>query len=460
MEEQSERRTRGACIPKWKGKQVCLFDSTWKCVSENSSDFSKMVASEVKDPRHIPLKKDWRGVPANAKELMWEIIKGNILFLDEDQDRMPIIRNMTLNVADHAYKEYRNWLKAEYYTKRQEHERSEPPPGVDGGQWAEMLAYWDDPKTKEVAEKNKINRVSKKMNHTTGSKTFARVREELKKKHGKEPDPITFFRATHTRKDDTWIDESSQQRGISMESQVQSIVESGEEDTSEIRTHIYVEQMGSETRNRVRGYGHGVISDMVSYASSSDARASRKSSKGALARMVAKNNKLRRREEEASKLLAAVTVELQQSKESQNQVNQQQQAMMQQLMMQQQQLFMMLIPQHLQRPPLSPPASQHSAPNQPPASAYPMQHMSFQPQYPTPVYRPQMASPGDHSHISPGVFNAGLSSGLLSGMMSGSLDGDLLRYLGAHAGLAEGVGGVAEGAGAQGGPAEGSGSVE
>ena len=70
------------------------------------------------------------------------------MFLDEDQDRMPVIRSMTINVTNHANKEYRNWLKSEYYTKRPEHERSEPPPGVDGGQWAEMLVYWDDPKTK------------------------------------------------------------------------------------------------------------------------------------------------------------------------------------------------------------------------------------------------------------------------------------------------------------------------
>ncbi|RXH74005.1 hypothetical protein DVH24_016827 [Malus domestica] len=53
--------------------------------------------------------------------------------------------------------------------------------------------------------------------------------------------------------------------------------------------------MGSETRNRVRGYGHGVIPDMVSYASSSGSRSSRSSSKGAFAKVVAENNELRRR---------------------------------------------------------------------------------------------------------------------------------------------------------------------
>ena len=81
MEEPNERRTRGACVPKWKGKQVCLFDSTGKCVSENSSEFLKLVASEVKDPRHIPLKQDWRRDPANDKELMWERIKVKIFVL-------------------------------------------------------------------------------------------------------------------------------------------------------------------------------------------------------------------------------------------------------------------------------------------------------------------------------------------------------------------------------------------
>ncbi|RXI02881.1 hypothetical protein DVH24_002959 [Malus domestica] len=96
---------------------------------------------------------------------------------------------------------------------------------------------------------------------------------------------------------------------------------------------------------------------------------------------------------------------------------------------------------------------------QPPAPVYPMQHMPFQPQYPMPVYRSQMTSPGG-AHISQGGFNGGLSSGFLSGLMMGSFDGDVMRYLEAH-GLAEGFGSQeasAEGVGSQGGSAEGVGS--
>ena len=35
-----------------------------------------------------------------------------------------------------------------------------------------------------------------------------------RKKHGKEADPVTFFRECHTRKDKTWIDETSEHTGV------------------------------------------------------------------------------------------------------------------------------------------------------------------------------------------------------------------------------------------------------
>ncbi|CAN6685636.1 unnamed protein product [Malus baccata var. baccata] len=66
----------------------------------------------------------------------------------------------------------------------------------------------------------------------------------------------------------------------------------GEEDTPELRTHVYVEAKGSETRNKVRGYGHGVTPEMVSYACSSAASSSRKSSTDALDKLLSENNEL------------------------------------------------------------------------------------------------------------------------------------------------------------------------
>ncbi|TQE14313.1 hypothetical protein C1H46_000232 [Malus baccata] len=57
------------------------------------------------------------------------------------------------------------------------------------------------------------------------------------------------------------------------------MVESREEDTPGLRTQVHVEAMGYETRNRVLGYGHRVTPKTVSYASSSAASSSKKSSR-------------------------------------------------------------------------------------------------------------------------------------------------------------------------------------
>ena len=62
--------------------------------------------------------------------------------------------------------------------------------------------------------------------------------------------------------------------------------------------------MGPERHNRVRGYGHGVTPDMVSYASSSasSSNSSERSSKSSVAVLMIENNELRRNEKANFKL--------------------------------------------------------------------------------------------------------------------------------------------------------------
>ncbi|XP_070679573.1 uncharacterized protein [Malus domestica] len=91
-------------------------------------------------------------------------------------------------------------------------------------------------KRRRLLQKNKHNRQLKTMNHTTGAKSFTRVRAELRKKHEKEMDPISFFRHCHTRKESTWIDETSECNGATMEGNIQTMIESGQEDSDELRT--------------------------------------------------------------------------------------------------------------------------------------------------------------------------------------------------------------------------------
>ncbi|XP_050150586.1 uncharacterized protein LOC126625570 [Malus sylvestris] len=141
--EGTTQRERGPLIPNWK-EQVCCFDASGKCISEISSAFSKHVVAEVRDFRHMPLVSDWRQIKQDLREAFWIRIKETIIFLEEDMAKMPMIRHITLHIAEHAYKEYRNKLKKNIIL--------------------------------EIAAKNKYNLQLKTMNHTTGAKSFARVR--------------------------------------------------------------------------------------------------------------------------------------------------------------------------------------------------------------------------------------------------------------------------------------------
>ncbi|KAB2607136.1 hypothetical protein D8674_038803 [Pyrus ussuriensis x Pyrus communis] len=221
-------------------------------------------------------------------------------------------------------------------------------------------------------------------------------------------------------------------------SNLQTLIESGQDDNEDLRTQVYVDTMGPERYNRVRGYGHGVTPDMVSYASSASSTSisSRRSSKSSMALLMTQNNELKMRDENNNKRISDL----------ENKQNQ---------------LFAWFFQRFQPQPPYSPGTQQsgHSQPPQQsgqsqPSPAYPYAGNNQQPLYPqppyqVPVYRPEMAAPsGSFPEVPVGGF-----SGMLAGV---GFDVDLSRIFGSDGGSQEGgsQGGVSQGEDSQ---AEGSG---
>ncbi|KAM2105007.1 hypothetical protein ACFX1R_015549 [Malus domestica] len=117
---------------------------------ENSSAFSKHIAAKVRDYRNMPLVSDWRKIKEDGREAFWNRIKESIIFQEEDIAKMPVIRHITLHIAEHAHKEYRNKLK-KYYTYKPVEEHQKTSSNVDPQQWADLVTYWNKEKTKEIA---------------------------------------------------------------------------------------------------------------------------------------------------------------------------------------------------------------------------------------------------------------------------------------------------------------------
>ncbi|KAL6269335.1 hypothetical protein ACE6H2_026246 [Prunus campanulata] len=66
----------------------------------------------------------------------------------------------------------------------------------------------------EQAKRNAENRSKQTLNHTSGTKSYARSKAQYNKKHGEDPDPIWFFQDKHTRRDEdhSWVNSVAEQK--------------------------------------------------------------------------------------------------------------------------------------------------------------------------------------------------------------------------------------------------------
>ncbi|KAK3229819.1 hypothetical protein Dsin_001700 [Dipteronia sinensis] len=85
-----------------------------------------------------------------------------------------------------------------YLTK--EARKAHPPDNVPVKVWEKMVDKWMDEDWQEQSQRNKSNRDSLKMHHTSGSIPIAKYKYEQVKTTGIEPSPIECFKMFHMSK--------------------------------------------------------------------------------------------------------------------------------------------------------------------------------------------------------------------------------------------------------------------
>eukprot|EP00268_Persea_americana_P051359 TRINITY_DN5673_c1_g1_i10.p1 TRINITY_DN5673_c1_g1~~TRINITY_DN5673_c1_g1_i10.p1 ORF type:complete len:104 (-),score=12.31 TRINITY_DN5673_c1_g1_i10:128-439(-) len=75
-----------------------------------------------------------------------------------------------------------------------------------------MLLFTKAAMYQERSKRNAEDRALQTMNHTAGTKSFARIREEewARNPDGQAPDRMEMFRLTHTRRDGQLVDWASE----------------------------------------------------------------------------------------------------------------------------------------------------------------------------------------------------------------------------------------------------------
>lgn len=164
-----------------------------------------------------------------------------------------------------------NALAASRYSDNLCHWRraSKCPIHISDAVWASWQQKWADPEWRKKSAIASSNRRSEKAGpgtglscHTAGSISIKEHRRRFKLKKGVEPEEWQLFKATHTKKDGSWVDSRSQQVGARVDKLMFQATQPSKDGGSttdlslQKSRRIFLEAVGAQPKDR-RVYGLG-----------------------------------------------------------------------------------------------------------------------------------------------------------------------------------------------------------
>ncbi|XVE94182.1 hypothetical protein REPUB_Repub01dG0259900 [Reevesia pubescens] len=222
-------------------------------VGPESSKLSSFLGTIARNGHRAPLNiVHWRAMPDSYKEEMWEYVQTKF-------DLDPSGKSWVMQSIATKWRDWKADLKAAYFDslKTDEERLKVRDPRVIPDQWPFLIEYWNSDDTKKRCATNRANRLKQRGGHSSGTKSYARIREEERNKRpdGKEPTRAELYILTHTRKDGQPVDETAAEF-ISKIREQETKKENALACSEESNDTLY-QVMGEEKRNRVRTYGMG-----------------------------------------------------------------------------------------------------------------------------------------------------------------------------------------------------------
>ncbi|XP_038973330.1 uncharacterized protein LOC103721483 [Phoenix dactylifera] len=119
----------------------------------------------------------------------------------------PESHDWVLKSLNRKWKEYKSKLKADWKREGMTEEEVARvcPPDVYHHQWRELVHYWFSERGQTYSDIGRAARASQTIHHTSGSKSYARLRVEFMEDHGRKPDEVEFYKMTHTHRDGSFV---------------------------------------------------------------------------------------------------------------------------------------------------------------------------------------------------------------------------------------------------------------
>ncbi|KAG8382226.1 hypothetical protein BUALT_Bualt05G0054700 [Buddleja alternifolia] len=261
ISENNGKRVRGpTCMPKvWRQPSDKLVEVSFNDLGQpndqyKTSTLAHFLGTIARNGRYCPLSyQDWRLMPRSYKDEMLKIVKTKF---DLPPGKEPYILK-SIN------KKWRNWkcqVKKLNFDPNIpiEQQMLDIPDRVDEEQYKTLVKHWMSDKSKRISEKNRQTRAQLDLLHRMGKKSFALVKELMKKKLGRYPTRAELFEECYYRADGSPASAIIQEAIEHMKELGEQEPESSNHDCIHNPQDTYAKIMGEDKHGRVRMYGMGV----------------------------------------------------------------------------------------------------------------------------------------------------------------------------------------------------------
>ncbi|XP_020087976.1 uncharacterized protein LOC109709981 [Ananas comosus] len=198
----------------------------------------------LKNPYNAPLNvKCWNDIDNKKKDKIWMILKEKFILLESNKEHV-------MDMLRDRYRQRKYKMKAKYYNPKATYQQNirNNPPSIPEDQWKWLVEYFSSEKFQEMSSRNMTNRSLQTMAHTTGSKSYERLREDK----GKGLSDKDFFELTHRKKNGDWVDTPSRQIMEQYEKEIND--RQAEDASTDIdENEIFTEIVGQKRRGHIRG---------------------------------------------------------------------------------------------------------------------------------------------------------------------------------------------------------------
>ncbi|GAB2278162.1 hypothetical protein Dimus_012857 [Dionaea muscipula] len=237
---------------------VVQCDGLHQPVMKSGGIFTRWLGLLAKRGDYCPIDAtNWKVVKKMMEVGLIKLIRGKFVLPGTFQ-----VDKVALKLLGNKWRNFRHELKAKHLLPGHTQERvvSLVPDGVSVCQWIKLVEYWFSKKGKTLSKLGKQARHCLQHVHTTGAKSYARLRHEFEIKNGRPPGIVEFFALSHQRKDGSYVDDSTKEFMVQARSLMvqRAGSSSSSKDRINLERHVFAEQTGEETPRRVRGSGEEV----------------------------------------------------------------------------------------------------------------------------------------------------------------------------------------------------------